>query len=235
MGPGTTAKRGPAELRTLGQDRGLLRPSSAARLPRARWLDTRLLLGLLLVLCSVVAGARLFAAADDTVPVWTAAADLGPGVPLGPADVVPRQVRLVGGAEHYLSASGPVPAGLVLTRPVGRGELLPAGAVAPAGSMDLRRVPVEAERLAGLGRGAVVDVYALPAATQGQPPGAAQLVLPQLTVAEVEEPGRALGAPRGRGVVLLVPGPEVRRLLDAHAGGRLALVQVPSTSSSGQR
>ena len=52
-----------------------------ARLRCARhppgWRDPRLWIGIAIVAVSVVAGARLLAAADDSVTVWAAAADLG--------------------------------------------------------------------------------------------------------------------------------------------------------------
>src|SRR3712207_4756406 len=41
-----------------------------------RWLDLRLVLGVLLVLGSVLVGARVVTAADATVPVWSARSDL---------------------------------------------------------------------------------------------------------------------------------------------------------------
>src|SRR5215217_795400 len=43
----------------------------ASRLPRARWLDTRLLLGVLLVLLAVVLGAKVLADVDERVEVWS--------------------------------------------------------------------------------------------------------------------------------------------------------------------
>jgi hypothetical protein len=102
--------------------------SRAVRLSRARWLDTRLLLGLLLVLVSVVLGARLLAGADSRVEVWSVTRDLGADTPLSRDDVTATSVNLSGATHRYLSA-GQDPDGLVLTRPVGRGELLPAAAV----------------------------------------------------------------------------------------------------------
>ena len=72
----------------FGQD---VSSPQAARLVRSRWLDPRLVTGLLLVLGSVVVGTRVVAAADDTVPVLVAAADLAPGQPLTATMVETRQ------------------------------------------------------------------------------------------------------------------------------------------------
>ncbi len=51
----------------------------ATRSRRPGWRNPRLLLGIVLVAGSVVLGARLLAAADDTVAVWAVAADLPTG------------------------------------------------------------------------------------------------------------------------------------------------------------
>ncbi|HRK48490.1 MAG TPA: hypothetical protein PK324_22875, partial [Nocardioides sp.] len=52
---------------------------SAVRGHRSGWRDPRLWVGVVLVAVSVVVGSRTLAAADDTVQVWAAAADLGVG------------------------------------------------------------------------------------------------------------------------------------------------------------
>src|SRR3712207_7134950 len=48
---------------------------SPRRVRPPRWLDLRLVLGVLLVLGSVLLGARVVGAADATVPVWAVAGD----------------------------------------------------------------------------------------------------------------------------------------------------------------
>src|SRR4051812_29815423 len=53
-----------------------------------RWLDLRLVLGVLLVLGSVLLGARVVTAADATVPVWSAAGNLAAGTVLSDDDLV---------------------------------------------------------------------------------------------------------------------------------------------------
>jgi len=64
------------------------------RIRPPRWLDLRLVLGVLLVLGSVLLGARVVAAADATVPVWAATGDLAAGTELTAGDLRAVDVRL---------------------------------------------------------------------------------------------------------------------------------------------
>src|SRR3954470_22107537 len=93
-----------------------------------QWLDLRLVLGLLLVLGSVLLGARVVSAADATVPVWAAAGDLAAGTVLTADDLVSRDVRLDDTGESYLSSSTR-PEGRTLSRAVSAGELVPRSAL----------------------------------------------------------------------------------------------------------
>ncbi len=207
---------------------------AAARLPRARWLDTRFLLGLLLVLASVALGAKLFAEADDRVRVWSVTHDLGADSALSDDDLQVRSVRLDEAAGHYVSAGQRV-SGLVLDRPVGRGELLPLASLRDPDAADRRLVVIEVDRFAaaGLSKGRVVDVYAAREAKAGQPPTAPELVLSSATVAEdTDRGGGALaGSGSTAGVTLAVDGPDVASLLEAVATGRVFVVQVPGAAT----
>ncbi|MCZ2823822.1 MULTISPECIES: SAF domain-containing protein [unclassified Modestobacter] len=137
-------------------------PCPAARRVRPpRWLDLRLVLGVLLVLGSVLVGARVVTAADATVPVWSAAGDLAAGTVLSEADLVPVSVRLDDVAEAYLATSTR-PAGRVLARAVRGGELLPRSVLEEPGDLVQLALPVQAGYVPpGLDRGQVVDVYAV--------------------------------------------------------------------------
>ncbi|WP_336027813.1 SAF domain-containing protein [Geodermatophilus sp. FMUSA9-8] len=124
-----------------------------------RWLDLRLVLGVLLVLGSVLLGARVVGAADATVPVWSVAADLAAGTEIQAADLVAVQVRLGDAAGAYLS-SGTDPAGRTLARAVRAGELLPRAALEEPADLVQVALPVQAGYVPpGLTRGQVVDVY----------------------------------------------------------------------------
>ncbi|WP_249523851.1 SAF domain-containing protein [Modestobacter marinus] len=137
-------------------------PGPAARRVRPpRWLDLRLVLGVLLVLGSVLVGARVVTAADATVPVWSAAGDLAAGTVLSEADLVPVSVRLDDVAEAYLATSTR-PAGRVLARAVRDGELVPRSVLEEPGDLVQLALPVQAGFVPpGLDRGQVVDVYAV--------------------------------------------------------------------------
>ncbi|MCF6737031.1 SAF domain-containing protein [Blastococcus sp. KM273129] len=125
------------------------------------WLDLRLVLGVLLVLASVLLGARVVGAADATVPVWSAAADLAAGTVLTADDLVVVDVRLDDAAEKYLSGSTR-PEGRELSRGVRAGELLPRSALEEPSELVQLALPVQAGYVPpGLRRGQVVDVYAV--------------------------------------------------------------------------
>jgi hypothetical protein len=126
-----------------------------------RWLDLRLLLGLLLVLGSVLLGARVIGSADATVPVWAAAGDLAAGTELDEDDLVAVDVRLDGAADAYLSTSTR-PVGRTLARAVRSGELVPGSVLEEPAELVQLALPVQAGFVPpGLRRGGLVDVYAV--------------------------------------------------------------------------
>jgi hypothetical protein len=138
-----------------------------------RWLDLRLVLGVLLVLGSVLLGARVVGSADATVPVWAATGDLAAGTVLTGDDLVAVDVRLDDAAGAYLSATTR-PAGRPLARTVRKGELLPRTALEDPPALVQLALPVQAGYVPpGLERGRLVDVYALDTATSGGPAAAA--------------------------------------------------------------
>lgn len=211
----------------------------AQRLGRARWLDARLLLGVLLVLGSVVVGAKLLAGADDTTRVWATTRDLSAGTRLVAADVQARDARLVGNASRYLSADGPAPVGLILRRPVGKGELLPAAAVAARTLSGERLVMVPVERFhlpRALAHGEQVDVYVTPqdsATGQSTTPSALpRLVLAAAVVDGIEDDATRFGGGTTTvGVSLEVPAAKVAGLVGAVHRGAVDLVRVPGGGS----
>lgn len=154
--------------------RDLGAPTAAPAPPAVRatapgWRDPRLWIGIVIVAVSVVAGARLMSAADDTVAVWSASADLGPGDRVGPEDLVATRVRFADTDDlaGYFTVDDELPADLELSRGVGAGELLPRAAVGPAGQSHTVELPiaVDAEQVpSSVDSGSEVDIWLVPSA-----------------------------------------------------------------------
>ncbi len=183
----------------------------ATRVRRRLWRDPRLVVGVAIVAVSVLVGARLFAGADDSVPVWAARSAMTAGQPVGVADLVRTQVRFTGqdDANRYVSADAAPPAGTVLRRDVGAGELLPRAAVTGRAAGDLVEVPlsVPSDGVPATVRvGSVVDVWVAPdraTVPAGETPaGRAVLVFDDVTVVAVPRAASALGPTATRQVIV---------------------------------
>lgn len=226
---------------------------SASRLVRPGWLDTRLVLGVLLVLVSVVVGARLLAGADRSQSVWVAARDLPAGARLAAGDLRPGEVRLFDNGGRYLAATDDPPVGYLLARGVGAEELLPRDSLVLPEDVEepLREVsvPVDARHLpADLAAGELVDVYFTPG--EEQDPGGSEPAPTAQDEDAAEQAGRAAAArartkrllagvpvglrPRdpaagaeGEAVVLRVSDDDALRLVTALRTGSIDLSRVP--------
>lgn len=211
----------------------------ARRLAAPRWLDTRLVLGVVLVLVSVVVGARLLSAADRSQRVWALTRDLAPGARLTEQDLTIARVRLFGDGSQYISGTGPAPVGYFLRRAIGARELLPVRAVtAPGQDVSFRAmtVPVARGHLPpDLRAGTQVDVYVTPQPAPGAtaPAGSPRLVLRGVTVLLRPPTAGFAGGTSEESVVLQVRPTEVPVLLAAIAQGRLDLIGVPRLQETG--
>lgn len=207
----------------------------ARRLDRPRWLDPRLLVGVLLVLASVAVGARVIAAAERGELVWSAARDLPAGTTLRADDLQATSVRLADSAAQYVDANAAPPTGYVLVRDLAAGELVPAAAVASADQSSRQRlvsVPVTAHLFpAGLERGHRVDVYLTVATDTGAAATTEpELVLADAAVAEVAAGSNGFGPSSGTiGVVLEVDASEAPAVVAAVAAGTIQLVRLPGS------
>jgi SAF domain len=188
-------------------------------------------LGVLLVLGSVLLGARVVSAADATVPVWSAAGDLAAGTVLAADDLVAVDVRLDAAADAYLATSTR-PEGRTLARAVRSGELIPRSVLeAPADLVQLA-LPVQAGYVPpSLRRGQLVDVYAVAAPAAGAAPRVADedpvtLVVGATPVQDLS--GRSegvLSTPTTTvQVVVSVPADEAPDVLSAIGGRPLVVV-----------
>lgn len=169
---------------------GVASAPSPRRLSRPRWLDPRIIIGLLLVIASVVVGAKVLGADRQTTGVWSASRPLSAGTVLAAGDLVSVEVNLGGTAERYVGSADEM-AGRVLDRKLLPGELLPVGAVtAPVAGQRMLTIGVApADMPPGVTHGSVVDLYLVRDGDSGaQQTASAERVGTAITVQSVSGP-----------------------------------------------
>ncbi|MDN4172445.1 hypothetical protein QWY28_05785 [Nocardioides sp. SOB77] len=198
-------------------------PPSAARAGRPGWRDPRLWIGVLIVAASVVGGARLLDAADDTVAVWAVTADLGAGDRVTADELVAQRVRFAdgGAGDRYFRVEEELPADLALVRGVGAGELLPRAAVGTVDETGAVSVPLAVDLVPpAVADGSVVDVYLTGSA--GTPDGP---VLDDVVVVDAPRLDEGFGATGQRQLVVAVAEDAAEQFF-----ARLARVENPLTT-----
>jgi hypothetical protein len=184
------------------------------------------------VLLAVLAGALFLDRSQRLVPVYAAAHDLPAGTSLRDGDLTVIRVRLpVAALRHYLRP-GPDPgvSGRVLTAPVRRDALVPAGLVlASSRAADLVELPVQVDpgdMAQGLRPGDSVQVLA--AYTDGARRGRAVILLPAAEVVQVLQDSAGLtGTGQERGVQLRMPSDRAPVVVAAIATARIFVVKAP--------
>ena len=193
-------------------------PPPAVRASAPGWRDPRLWVGIVIVAASVLGGARLLTAVDDTVSVWAAAADMGAGDTVTAEDLVAEQVRFsdVGQLDRYFRADDELPGDLELVRGVAQGELLPRAAVGSAAETDSLELPlaVDPDQVPGsVGAGSIVDVYLVGGGGRGSGgsgTGAAVPALAAVTVVDAPSLEETFGTTGKQRLVLAVAEEDAR-------------------------
>jgi hypothetical protein len=183
----------------------------ASRLRQPKWTDTRLVAGVLMVLVAVVAGAAVVSAADKSVQVWAVRRALRSGTTVEHDDLVARRVRLFGADKaRYVDVRRGNPAGRVLTRDVGAGDLLPVSALSSTRDRAQRIVGLPMSRAHALGgdvaKGNVVDVIATRKTSGGG--FVTYAVVRNVEVVDVAKPSGGFGAGRNDLVVMIQIDPD---------------------------
>ena len=132
------------------------------RTTRPKWLDPRIIGGILLVIAAVVIGARVIGASAHTTKVWAAAHDLAAGTVVAAGDLVGVDVNLGDAADHYLRSDQGDTAliGRSVASPVRSGELLPAGVLDQPVAGRVIVIGVDADRMPpGVAHGSKIDLY----------------------------------------------------------------------------
>jgi hypothetical protein len=194
------------------------RPASAKR--RAFWFDPRFAIGLVLVVLSVAGVVAIVATSDSSITVMAARTAIAPGQRVSVHDLVATRVR-VGRSDRLYLAPADVPAdGMVVTRTIAAGELIPASAVGGiAGEQRTSVVLALTSRLPqSVGAGSRLDIWAAQAASNGMFDAPTVIVSSAVVVRLVEDSG-ILRSDTGSSVELLIPRSDVATVLESVANG----------------
>ncbi|TDD15511.1 hypothetical protein E1218_31335 [Kribbella turkmenica] len=200
----------------------------AQRDRRARWKDGRLVLGVLLVALTGLAGAKLLSAADDTTSIWAAKRDIPAGQKLTADDLTTARVRFTNteDAGRYVAADAELN-GLVLTRAVDAGEFVPRDAAVSEADNDRTELPlsVATGRLpSDTAAGDEVDVWVVPK-DANQP---AKPLWLEVRVLQIDAVKGVAGGSARRQVLIGLSESDLRRLpagLSAMSSGEPVLVR----------
>lgn len=217
----------------------------ATRLQRPGWRDTRLLVGVLLVLASVALGTVVVAHADDRAPVYAARAPLVPGQRLTADDLSRVDVQLGSQQPRYLSAARGLAPDRFVLRAVPAGELVPVTAVGGRDQAGVQPLvlTVDAGAAATLQVGSTVDVYVNRVSADGAGGGGGagsgttfagpELTLRAVSVSSLPRAGGGLGGGSAgdRAVQVMAPTPSIKEVIAAvDLGARVTVVPVAGST-----
>ena len=127
--------------------------------------NSRLILGLSVLLIAVFSAGLISKEANRTVQVWAASSNLSPGSLISENDIQKVSVLLPDSSKNYISVRAQIVGAIVLNK-INVGELIPVAAVsASANSFNQRLVPISVavtDIPLSLNRGDIIDIYGIP-------------------------------------------------------------------------
>ena len=194
------------------------------------WVDPRFALGLVLVVASIVGVSVVVAGSDRTVAVYAARGPLAVGDSLDAADLVETRVTLGAADRLYLTPARLPAGGLVVTRTITAGELIPAAAVGSRTGEAVTSIVLDLHgRLSGaLAAGSVVDVWSSAPTEEGGfgPPA---VLVGGAAIVRILEPTGLIQSDGAKAVEVLVPKDKVATVLEAVANDEaVSLIAVNS-------
>ncbi len=201
-----------------------------SRVRRAIWVDARFLLGILLIVASVAGVWFVVAAARQTMPTYAATRTIVPGQALTGGDLRIVEVALGAVGDAYLTPEA-LEAGLVATRTISAGELVPASSVGAATRARTTSVVVRSavEVPGSVEAGSAVEVWSAPLIERGVH-DAPRILVADATVVSVARDDSMIGG-GAASLELVIPRADVAAALAAMADGS-ALSIVPAAGAA---
>lgn len=174
------------------------------RLSTPSWFDLRLVLGIVLVLASVLIGARVVSSASQTYPRVAARHDLAAGTVLTADDVTLARVQLPDRGTGVYVPELQDAVGKQLSRAVSAGELIPAGALGNAIAQTTVTVPLASAAAPDLRKGQRIELWV---STNSCP---SLVLLPDVTVQDVHaDEASSFGTGTGEQDVVISVAPDL--------------------------
>lgn len=201
----------------------------ARRRPRAFWSDARFLLGIVLIAASVVGVWFVVSSARQTVPVFAASRTIVPGEALSGDAVRIVDVALGQVGDAYLTPDE-MQDGLIATRTVEAGELVPRNAAGAAARAEVTTVVLRSalDVPASVEAGTVVEVWSASLVERGTY-DTPRILVADATVASVARDDSMIGG-GSAAVELVIPRADVAAVLAA-VSDEAALSIVPTTGA----
>ena len=198
--------------------------------PRAFWGDVRFFLGILLVVASVAGVWFVVSASRQTVPVFAANRTIVPGEAIASADVRLVDVSLGQVGDAYLAPDS-LAEGLVATRTIESGELVPRTAIGDAASVRTTTVVLRSavDVPGSVEAGTVVEVWAAPQLERGRY-DVPRILVADATVVSVTRDDSMIGG-GSAALEIVIPRADVAATLAAMAD-ESALSVVPASGAA---
>ena len=198
--------------------------------PRAFWGDARFFLGILLIAASVLGVWFVVSASRQTVPVFAATRTIVPGDAVEGGDLRLVEVSL-GQLEGAYLAPEALEAGLVATRTVAEGELVPQSAVGAAAAAATTTVVLRSavEVPSSVEAGSVVEVWEAALIERGSY-NAPRILIADATVVSVTRDDSMIGG-GAASLEVVIPRADVAAVLGAMAD-ESALSVVPTAGAA---
>ncbi|MFM2353692.1 MAG: hypothetical protein RLZZ608_1098 [Actinomycetota bacterium] len=200
---------------------------------RRRTVDARLLVGLVLVAASIAAVVGIVTVTDGGDDVLVAPRLLSPGEVVNADDFEIRRVSLGIDGHGYLRPADVPTAGLVITRLVGSGELVPLTAVGDSRGPSATTIVVTLSTPVGatVRPGDALDLWSAPALDAGQF-GAPVVIASDAQLVRLVTDDAIVSTGQAGRIELLIARRDVARILHALANGD-ALSAVPVSLAIG--
>ncbi|MCR2764659.1 flagella basal body P-ring formation protein FlgA [Microbacterium sp. zg.B48] len=198
--------------------------------PRAFWGDVRFILGILLVIASVAGVWFVVTAARQTAPAFAASRTIVPGEAISSDDVRVVEVALGQVGDAYLSPDV-LADGMVATRTIESGELVPRAAVGDADGLRTTSLVLRSavDVPASVDAGTVVEVWAAPLLERGRY-DAPRILVADATVVSVTRDDSMIGG-GSAALEVVIPRADVAAALAAMAD-ESALSVVPTSGAT---